>query len=61
MIHQEDAGLNVKMAKLAFSNGIWNYVCKMDNALRRYSAVKGHLSRSVTTSVKLMQKVSVIS
>ncbi|KAL5072261.1 hypothetical protein RYX36_011245 [Vicia faba] len=57
MIHQEDAGLNVKMAKLAFSSGIWDYVCKMDKALRRYSAGSGHLSGSVTTSVKLMQKV----
>ncbi|KAL2321421.1 hypothetical protein Fmac_025800 [Flemingia macrophylla] len=53
MFHQEDAGLNIEMAKLAFRKGIWNYVCKMDNALRRYS----DLSSSVTTSVNLMQKV----
>ncbi|KAK7254990.1 hypothetical protein RIF29_28389 [Crotalaria pallida] len=57
MFHQEDAGLNMDMAKLAFSKGIWNYVCKMDNALRRYSVVGSHLSSSVTTSVNLMQKV----
>lgn len=57
MFHQEDAGLNVEMAKLAFSKGIWSYVCKMDNALRRYSAASGHLSSSVTSSVNLMQKV----
>ncbi|GAU16149.1 hypothetical protein TSUD_297790 [Trifolium subterraneum] len=57
MFHQEDAGLNVEMAKLAFSKGIWSYVCKMDNALRRYSAASCHLSSSVTTSVNLMQKV----
>ncbi|XVF26437.1 hypothetical protein REPUB_Repub14bG0016400 [Reevesia pubescens] len=37
MFHQEDAGLNVEMAKLAFARGIWSYVCKMDNALRKYS------------------------
>lgn len=57
MFHQEDAGLNVEMAKLAFSKGIWSYVCKMDNALRRYSAASWHLSSSVTSSVNLMQKV----
>lgn len=61
MFHQEDAGLNMEMAKLAFSKGIWSYVCKMDNALRRYSSVSRHLSSSVTTSVNLMQKVSAIS
>lgn len=61
MFHQEDAGLNMDMAKLAFSKGIWNYVCKMDNALRRYSVIGCHLSSSVTTSVNLIQKVSVVS
>ncbi|KAG5241019.1 protein STRUBBELIG-RECEPTOR FAMILY [Salix suchowensis] len=39
MFHQEDAGLNVEMAKLAFSRGIWSYVCKMNNALRKYSVL----------------------
>ncbi|KAJ1429261.1 START-like domain superfamily [Sesbania bispinosa] len=57
MFHQEDAGLNMEMAKLAFSKGIWNYVCKMDNALRRYSIISSRLSSSVTTSVNLLQKV----
>lgn len=61
MFHQEDAGLNMEMAKLAFSKGIWNYVCRMDDALRRYSAISGHLSSSVTTSVNLLQKVSAVS
>ncbi|KAL1357991.1 hypothetical protein AAHE18_04G003300 [Arachis hypogaea] len=57
MLHQEDAGLNMEMAKVAFSKGIWNYVCKMDSALRRYSVVSCHLSSSVAISVSLMQKV----
>ncbi|KAL3007855.1 hypothetical protein AAZX31_07G000700 [Glycine max] len=57
MFHQEDAGLNTEMAKLAFRKGIWNYVCKMDNALRRYSVISYHLLSSVSTSVDLMQKV----
>ncbi|KAK7381474.1 hypothetical protein VNO80_00017 [Phaseolus coccineus] len=57
MFHQEDAGLNMEMAKLAFCKGIWSYVCKMDNALRRYSVINYHLSSSVTTSLNLMQKV----
>ncbi|KAL5699732.1 hypothetical protein ACHQM5_030594 [Ranunculus cassubicifolius] len=55
VIHQEDAGLNVDMAKLVFSKGIWSYVCKMDVALRKYV---GHCqSNSVATAVTLMQKV----
>ncbi|CAA2977568.1 stAR-related lipid transfer 7, mitochondrial [Olea europaea subsp. europaea] len=37
MVHQEDAGLNVEMAKLAFAKGIWSYVRKMSDALREYS------------------------
>lgn len=37
MVHQEDAGLNVEMTKIAFAKGIWSYVCKMDSALRKYS------------------------
>ncbi|KAI9087297.1 hypothetical protein K1719_030767 [Acacia pycnantha] len=53
MFHQEDAGLNTEMAKLAFKGGIWSYVCKMDKALRGYSS----RSSSVTTSANLMQKV----
>lgn len=57
MFHQEDAGLNMEMAKLAFRKGIWNYVCNMDNALRRYSVRSHGLTSAVTTSVNLMQKV----
>ncbi|KAK6911164.1 START domain [Dillenia turbinata] len=56
MIYQEDAGLNTEMAKLAFSKGIWSYVCKMDNALRRYS-VSHSRSNSSPTAVTLVQKV----
>lgn len=37
MVHQEDAGMNAELAKLAFSKGIWSYICKMDNALRKYT------------------------
>ncbi|KAK2965452.1 hypothetical protein RJ640_008246 [Escallonia rubra] len=56
MVHQEDAGLNVEMAKLAFSKGIWSYVCKMDNALRKYSAISRFKPTSAT-AVTLIQKV----
>lgn len=54
MVHQEDAGLNVEMAKLVFSKGIWSYVCKMDAALRKYTPVS---HPQVMTAVTLMQKV----
>lgn len=37
MVHQEDAGLNVELARIAFAKGIWSYVCKMNIALRDYS------------------------
>ncbi|CAN6926203.1 unnamed protein product [Brassica oleracea] len=57
MFHQEDAGLNVEMAKLAFSKGIWSYVCKMENALRKYIAT-GHRPQGPTVSaVSLMKKI----
>lgn len=57
MFHQEDAGLNVDMAKLAFSKGIWSYVGKMENALRMYIAT-GHRPQGPTVSaVSLMKKV----
>ncbi|KAK8584672.1 hypothetical protein V6N13_138626 [Hibiscus sabdariffa] len=56
MFHQEDAGLNVEMAKLAFARGIWSYICKMDNALRKYSAINHPLTTSVS-SASLIQKV----
>lgn len=61
MVHQEDAGLNVEMAKLAFSKGIWSYVCKMDHALSQYSAVKCLQSSLGVTAVTLIQQVIAIS
>uniref|UniRef100_A0A7C9EBC2 START domain-containing protein n=1 Tax=Opuntia streptacantha TaxID=393608 RepID=A0A7C9EBC2_OPUST len=56
MVHQEDAGLNVELARLAFAKGVWGYVCKMEDALRKYSL---HRPRSILamTAVSLMQKV----
>ncbi|KAK1276243.1 hypothetical protein QJS04_geneDACA004163 [Acorus gramineus] len=58
MVHQEDAGMNVEMAKLAFAKGIWSYVCKMDNALRRYPLRRHHIqSTSATTALNFIQKV----
>ncbi|KAK3009839.1 hypothetical protein RJ639_010479, partial [Escallonia herrerae] len=57
MVHQEDAGLNVEMAKLAFSKGIWSYVCKMDNALRKYSAISLFKPTSALNAVSFIQKV----
>lgn len=60
MVHQEDAGLNVEMAKLAFAKGIWSYVCKMDNALHNYSSAHKSLGGSSVSAVTLIQKVSPI-
>ncbi|KAJ6420332.1 hypothetical protein OIU84_030278 [Salix udensis] len=57
MFHQEDAGLNVEMAKLAFSRGIWSYVCKMNNALRKYSVISHPQTGPAVTAVSLIQKV----
>lgn len=57
MVHQEDAGLNAEMAKLAFSKGIWSYICKMDAALRKYSSVSHDGLSSTLSAVKLVQKV----
>uniref|UniRef100_A0A6N2LAT9 YTH domain-containing protein n=1 Tax=Salix viminalis TaxID=40686 RepID=A0A6N2LAT9_SALVM len=57
MFHQEDAGLNVEMAKLAFSRGIWSYVCKMNNALRKYSVISHPPTGPAVTAVSLIQKV----
>ncbi|KAJ6915675.1 hypothetical protein NC652_018359 [Populus alba x Populus x berolinensis] len=57
MFHQEDAGLNVEMAKLAFSRGIWSYVCKMNNALRKYSVISHPQTGPAVTAVSLTQKV----
>ncbi|XP_009793255.1 uncharacterized protein [Nicotiana sylvestris] len=57
MVHQEDAGLNVEMAKLAFAKGIWNYICKMDDALRQYSTLDHSQLTSDVSAVTLIQKV----
>ncbi|XP_011072791.1 uncharacterized protein LOC105157944 [Sesamum indicum] len=57
MVHQEDAGLNVEMAKLAFAKGIWSYVCKMGVALRKYSDEKHHQLNSTAGASMYIQKV----
>lgn len=57
MFHQENAGLNVEMAKLAFSKGIWSYVCKMDNAFRNYVAIPHRPHESVLSALALIAKV----
>ncbi|CAL5022099.1 unnamed protein product [Urochloa decumbens] len=56
VLHHEDNGMNIEMAKLAFSKGIWNYICKMNNALRRYPQHRSP-SVSILTMQKLMKKV----
>ncbi|KAF8060408.1 hypothetical protein N665_1217s0011 [Sinapis alba] len=59
MFHQENAGLNVEMAKLAFSKGIWSYVSKMDNAFRSYVAISHRPPQqdSVLSALTLITKV----
>ncbi|KAL5554274.1 hypothetical protein UlMin_041675 [Ulmus minor] len=57
MYHQEDAALNVEMAKLAFAKGIWSYVCKMDNALRKYPDAKHPPTNSAVNAVPLIKMV----
>lgn len=58
MFHQEDAGLNPDMAKLAFSKGIWSYVCKMDAAFRKYASMnRPPRQASVDTALTLINKV----
>ncbi|XP_010542534.1 PREDICTED: uncharacterized protein LOC104815704 [Tarenaya hassleriana] len=57
MFHQEDAGLNSEMAKLAFSKGIWSYVCKMDNALLKYIATSHRPPVPALSAVCLIRKV----
>ncbi|KAL0289812.1 UNVERIFIED_CONTAM: hypothetical protein Sangu_2602100 [Sesamum angustifolium] len=57
MVHQEDAGLNIEMAKLAFAKGIWSYVCKMGVALRKYSDEKHHQLNSTAGASMYIQKV----
>lgn len=60
MFHHEDAGFNTEIAKLAFAKGIWSYVCKMDNALRKYSAISHPQSSSAVTALTLIQKVCTV-
>ncbi|KAL0341730.1 UNVERIFIED_CONTAM: hypothetical protein Scaly_1835600 [Sesamum calycinum] len=57
MVHQEDGGLNIEMAKLAFAKGIWSYVCKMGVALRKYSDEKHHQLNSTAGASMYIQKV----
>jgi len=57
VLHHEDNGMNIEMAKLAFSKGIWSYICKMNNALRRYPQYRSP-SVSILTMQKLIKKVS---
>ncbi|KAL5211179.1 hypothetical protein ABZP36_022026 [Zizania latifolia] len=55
VLHHEDNGMNVEMAKLAFAKGIWNYICKMNSALRRYPQ-RHSSSISIVTMQKLIKK-----
>ncbi|CAI0409962.1 unnamed protein product [Linum tenue] len=55
MYHQEDAGLNVEMAKLAFARGIWSYVCKMHAALCKYPS-SSQPGSDPATALSLVQK-----
>ncbi|KAK9099662.1 hypothetical protein Scep_023092 [Stephania cephalantha] len=57
MVHQEDAGLNVELAKLVFAKGIWSYVCKMDAALRKYNSSSQNALAPHASAVTFMQKV----
>ncbi|CAH9118768.1 unnamed protein product [Cuscuta europaea] len=57
MVHQEDSGMNVEIAKLAFSKGIWGYICKMHNALRNYSTARRSPLTAGVSAVTLIQKV----
>lgn len=58
MFHQEDAGLNVEIAKLAFAKGIWSYVCKMDSALQKYPTIK-HPQSSSASAITLIKMVRI--
>lgn len=57
MVHQEDAGLNVEMAKLAFAKGIWSYVSKMDDALGKYSSTNRLQLNSAVGAINSIRKV----
>ncbi|CAL1386741.1 unnamed protein product [Linum trigynum] len=56
MYHQEDAGLNVEMAKLAFARGIWSYVCKMHAALCKYPS-SSQIGSDSASALSLVQKI----
>lgn len=60
MVHQEDAGLNVEMAKLAFAKGIWSYVRKMSDALREYSTTNQLQLNSAVSAITSIPKVRII-
>ncbi|MBA0565218.1 hypothetical protein Golob_010106 [Gossypium lobatum] len=45
------------MAKLAFAKGIWSYVCKMDNALRKYAVISHPPTSPSVSPSTLIQKV----
>ncbi|KAF0895558.1 hypothetical protein E2562_013873 [Oryza meyeriana var. granulata] len=55
VLHHEDNGMNIEMAKLAFAKGIWNYICKMNSALRRYPQ-RRISSISIMTMQRLIKK-----
>jgi hypothetical protein len=57
VLHHEDNGMNIEMAKLAFSKGIWNYICKMNHALRHYPQHHSP-SKSILTMQRLIKKVT---
>ncbi|KAI4325189.1 hypothetical protein MLD38_030607 [Melastoma candidum] len=57
MFHQEDAGLNMDMAKLAFAKGIWSYVLKMERALGLYPTASRAQHQMSASSIALIQKV----
>lgn len=61
MMHQEDAGLNPDMAKLAFAKGIWRYISKMNDALRQYSAINNLQMSSAVNANGSVHKVRDIS
>uniref|UniRef100_A0A2P2MQY6 Phosphatidylcholine transfer protein n=1 Tax=Rhizophora mucronata TaxID=61149 RepID=A0A2P2MQY6_RHIMU len=45
------------MTKLAFARGIWSYVSKMDNALRKYSDIRRCQRGPAITAISFIQKV----
>lgn len=60
MMHQEDDRINIEVAKVAFVNGIWNYVMKMNRALREYSYSRPIRSTSFATVHRLIKMVSLV-